>query len=1296
MKKKLLIIILLLATIISISAVSASELVTKNNLTTSESDIYSDLNNLENTINSQNIVPNDKIDEGTNGDEFNIITANFSTLKQEINKSYSEGKELILTKDYTYDPITDENYNGNYKIDYGSETIVIDGQGHAINAKKNTVIEGYGIILKNLIVNEGYFVGDDIKLDNVTFINTESPIFSDAAQAIIKNSKFINCSSILTMDQMPSAENTIFINCTPLIGTNIQSDINFKKCTLINCTFPYFWEIRDVNFRKCLLIDCNLKSFTGGIYDSNISNTFINVYYEDNTYPYDERNIEIDNTILTNTQIYGPENDIMKIKNTQAINVTVSGHSITIDNSKFINNSMIRGLGVNLRNSSFINNNRGQNNGGIINGKTVYAINSTFINNTAQNDGGAIYTDIGIILSSTFINNTAQNDGGAVYISEFTPIPWFENQGFKLLDDSIFENNVAFNKGGAMYINRAYNPNFTYSVNNCKFINNKAQTGGALYFTNITTGNIFNSIFENNKADSKSVIFDLNEENKSSIIRLNGYESYINAIYSKIDINFKNVTYWMGKLVNSDDLTPIKSEGCLGQEVHVEIYDSWNKLVINNTFITDNQGAILINYSDVSSYRIYHLENEYYAYIENATILKNNSSITINNSINNGVASFIISLTPNATGNITLIIDKEYTIMINNTPGNFIYSIKGIKNGCYDVIAIYNGDANFMKSKTSTLLFVNKLDPTIFINTNIVNDNTLEITPVLPSDATGNIILVINDKIYTMKSNEKIIIPELPNGEYVIVTMYEGDDIYNNVNNITSCFINKSKLTCKINISQISIAGNNVLFIVDVNKEATGLVKFEITGEENHTIYTEIINGQGILKYTLMDGNYQMTATYTGNSIFNSNTTSKEFIIDNYITVVIDGKEYSTKVVNGTAVVTTDPVTNITVVVDGKEYTADVINGTPTVNTDPVDTNITVVVDGVSYPAEVVNGTAVVKTNGTTPEFNITVVVDGVSYPAEVVNGTAVVKTNYTQPIVLKSSEFNEITISDDLTISMVLKGEDGNVITNAPITHTVNGKAGTTTTDNDGKFIIKGENSAVITVKYAGNENITGVETTLKLNNAVAPSVVKIASLFDIDNRAITINGYAVDTPAGEEGIYYATTLLDANGKPLSNVYIEFAVNNKIYNRTTYENGSFAPYKLNMVRAGRYTVAFNFAGDDNYTNAFACVCMDLEKKPITIKANNKTFKKSAKTKKYTVTLSTIVGSSHDGKTYLSPKSVQLTVNGKTYTKMTNAQGKVTFKITNLNKKGKYTANISFKGDKTYEEANKSVKITIK
>ena len=291
------------------------------------------------------------------------------------------------------------------------------------------------------------------------------------------------------------------------------------------------------------------------------------------------------------------------------------------------------------------------------------------------------------------------------------------------------------------------------------------------------------------------------------------------------------------------------------------------------------------------------------------------------------------------------------------------------------------------------------------------------------------------------------------------------------------------------------------------------------------------------------------------------------------------------------------------------------------------------------------------------------------------------------------ASEFCEIVIGDDLSVTLVLKDEKGNVISNAQVLCTIDGVKTTQSTDSEGSLTVKGKNGAVIDVSYEGNDTIIGTYKTLKLNNEVAP-IVKVESKFNIPGGVITINGYAVDNKAGEEGIYYSTQLLDAKGKPIKDAFIQFAVNNKIYNRTTDDDGGFAPYKLNMIRAGRYTMAFYFSGDENYASTFAAVCVDLDKKPITIKASSKSFKASA-TKKYTVTLSTIVGSSHDGKVHLSPKEVKLKVNGKTYTGKTNSKGEITFNL-KITKKGKYAAKISYEGDVTYESAEKSVKITIK
>ena len=65
------------------------------------------------------------------------------------------------------------------------------------------------------------------------------------------------------------------------------------------------------------------------------------------------------------------------------------------------------------------------------------------------------------------------------------------------------------------------------------------------------------------------------------------------------------------------------------------------------------------------------------------------------------------------------------------------------------------------------------------------------------------------------------------------------------------------------------------------------------------------------------------------------------------------------------------------------------------------------------------------------------------------------------------------------------------------------------------------------------------------------------------------------------------------------------------------------------------------------------------------------------------------------GNSKLASKTVQLTVNGKTYIKTTDAQGLVMFKIS-LKTPKSYAASIKFNGDKYYKSAFKNVKITVK
>ncbi len=102
--------------------------------------------------------------------------------------------------------------------------------------------------------------------------------------------------------------------------------------------------------------------------------------------------------------------------------------------------------------------------------------------------------------------------------------------------------------------------------------------------------------------------------------------------------------------------------------------------------------------------------------------------------------------------------------------------------------------------------------------------------------------------------------------------------------------------------------------------------------------------------------------------------------------------------------------------------------------------------------------------------------------------------------------------------------------------------------------------------------------------------------------------------------------------------------------------------------------------GDTVYTAVFKATSI-----PIKLTAANKTFKKTQKTKKYTVTLKI------DNKA-AKKKTIKLKMNNKTYSAKTNNKGQATFKFTKLNKKGTYKATITYKGD----PKNVSKKTTIK
>lgn len=265
---------------------------------------------------------------------------------------------------------------------------------------------------------------------------------------------------------------------------------------------------------------------------------------------------------------------------------------------------------------------------------------------------------------------------------------------------------------------------------------------------------------------------------------------------------------------------------------------------------------------------------------------------------------------------------------------------------------------------------------------------------------------------------------------------------------------------------------------------------------------------------------------------------------------------------------------------------------------------------------------------------------------------------NTTDDVIAADETNNQISVSEDSVIESVNDADE--------------------LSDDNQPVIASGDDDSVLKVESA--EDILSVDDRIPTILTVNKTLTRVANDY-----------YA----AGETGGSFSAYLTDINGNPLAGKRIQIAVNGPIYNVTTDSKG-YATLDINLVSANVYTYALSFSGDKDYSAApIASTRLTITKKPTTIVASDKSFKKSAKNKKITVSFTTSKNP-YDGKIYLSPnKVIVLKINGKKYSAKTNANNKVTFNLS-LNKKGKYTGKLSFAGTKTYAASSKNIKITIK
>ena len=400
-----------------------------------------------NTINAADIDNNGNILRDVN-------TGTYTDLVNDINGQ----TEYTLTKNYTFDPSTDDSYK-----DTGipiTTPITIDGNGFTISGSDTAPI--FNISAR------------DVNLTNIIFTNAKGAITVNNPDCTITNSKFYN--NNLTLGTVPDTQETLYAGAIIWRGDNGL----VESCDFVNNSADHNGAILWTG-KNGIINNSNFIANHAEIYQSAVR-------------------LSGDNDIISNSKFINntARSRTLKTTNTNAI----------ISDCVFINNSVTNDIAViqwsgtngTLSNSNFTNNNALTNRDGVIRWDATYGnlSNCVFINNSAQTAVACINWNgaNGTVSDSIFINNTARTsdigaidwfgENGSLYNSIFIGNTALNNEAGAIqwrnngtISNCNFTNNIASSRGGAIKVDKSGGNNAT--ISDCNFINNTAvRNGGAI------------------------------------------------------------------------------------------------------------------------------------------------------------------------------------------------------------------------------------------------------------------------------------------------------------------------------------------------------------------------------------------------------------------------------------------------------------------------------------------------------------------------------------------------------------------------------------------------------------------------------------------------------------------------------------------------------------------------------------------------------------------------------------------------------------------------------------------------
>ena len=554
---------------------------------------------------------------------------------------------------------------------------------------------------------------------------------------------------------------------------------------------------------------------------------------------------------------------------------------------------------------------------------------------------------------------------------------------------------------------------------------------------------------------------------------------------------------------------------------------------IYNVAVVDGKGSLTLSGLASGSYDVvakFNGDDKYLASEDSAkfNVAKLASTTTVNVSdIKVGEDAVIDISVPEITSGVVSVTvgDAIYNVAVVDGKGSL--TLSGLASGSYDVVAKFNGDDKYLASEDSAKFNVTKLASTIDIAVdNIKVGENAVIGVALPEDATGEVIISVNGKNYTVMTKygmASVTISDLANGTYSVDAFYNGDDIYAPIKNSTAFTVSKvSDYNMTVDIADI-VKGENATITVSVPEDGTGNVIVTINGTDYKGT---VVNGTAkVIIPGLDEGTYKVVTFYTGDNKYDSmivngtitvnKNTKTTLTMDNLVKYFNGPQKLMAKLVDGFG----NPIANATVyfTINGKVYAR--------------------ITDE--------NGTASIAIRLLPGEYKASALFNGTKdHDKATANAT----------VTVKSTIFgNDTTLYFRNGTQYMAKflDSDGKALANTDVKFNINGVFYTRVTDENGiaRLNIRLDPASYIITAY---NPVTGEQ---KANNiTVLPRIIaKDLSMKYLD------------------GSTFNAALVDGQGKAISGVNITFNINGVFYHRTTNADGVT---KLNIrLMPGEYII---------------------------------------------------------------------------------------------------------------------------